>query len=239
MLFGRTPLAEVKEFGEAELVWAREHGLPALEADALLVGPYVDARLGDFALGREKLERSKAICRELGLAYGVAEAHMAGAELEVLARDLPAAERELRDAIVVAAGMGARHYVALYRLRLARVLLDQDRHDDASGELDEAAPLYAGTPAWKVSRARVLAARDRLEEAVALAREAVAMDFEPDNLTESALRLVDLSEVLRAAGDLAGAEVALEHAIRLNDEKGNVVAAQQCRERLGALRTAR
>jgi hypothetical protein len=46
------------------------------------------------------------------------------------------------------------------------------------------------------------------------------MDFEPDNLTEAALRLVDLSEVLRAAGDLAGAEVALEHAIRLDDEKG-------------------
>lgn len=80
---------------------------------------------------------------------------------------------------------------------------------------------------------------DRLEEAVALAREAAAMDFEPDNLTEAALRLVDLSEVLRAAGDLAGAEVALEHAVRLNDEKGNVVAAQQRRERLGALRTAR
>ena len=77
MLFGRTPLAEVKEFLEAELAWAREHGFPALEADALLMGPYVDARLGDVELGREKLERSKAICRELGIAYGLAEAHMA------------------------------------------------------------------------------------------------------------------------------------------------------------------
>ena len=62
---------------------------PGVEADALLMGPYVDARVGDFDLGREKLERSKAICRELGIAYGLAEAHMAGAELEVLATTCP------------------------------------------------------------------------------------------------------------------------------------------------------
>ena len=239
MLFGRTPLAEVKEFIEEELVWAREHGLPALEADALLGGPYVDARLGDFDLGREKLERSKAICRELGIAYGLAEAHMAGAELEVLARRLPAAEKELRDGIEVAAGMNADHYVAMYRLRLARVLLDQGRHDDAATELDGAAVLYADRPEWKVSRARLLACQGRLDEAVALAREAEEMDFEQDNLTQWALKLVDLAEVLDAAGDVPGAEAALEHAIGLDDEKGNVVAAQQCRERLANLRSAR
>jgi tetratricopeptide (TPR) repeat protein len=163
---------------------------------------------------------------------------MAGAELEVLARDLPAAERELRDAITVAAGMGADHYVAMYRLRLARVLIDQDRHDDASGELDAAAALYAGTPEWKVSRARIFAAQGRLGEAVALARESAEMDFERDNLTQWALRLVDLAHVLDAAGDRAGAEAALEQAIGLNDEKGNIVAAEQCRARLASLRAA-
>jgi len=235
MLFGRTPLAEVKEFLDEELVWAREHGLPALEADALLGGPYVDARLGDFDLGREKLERSKAICRELGIAYGLAEAHMAGAELEVLARDLTAAEKELRDGIDVAAGMNADHYVAMYQLRLARVLLDQGRHDDASTELDGAAVLYADRPEWKVSRARVVARKGRLDEAVALAREAEEMDFERDNLTQWARKLVDLAEVLHAVGDVARAEAALEQAIVLNDEKGNVVEAQHCRERLARL----
>ena len=238
MLFGRTPLAEVKQFLEEELVWARAHGLPALEADALLMGPYVDARVGDFDLGREKLEGSKAICRELGIAYGLAEAHMAGAELEVLAGDLPAAEQELRDAIGVAAGMNADHYVAMYRLRLARVLLDRGRHDAASDELDGAAALYAERPEWMVSRARLLASQGRLDEAVALAREAAEMDFERDNLTMWALKLVDLSEVLQVAGDDAGAEAALRQAIGLNEEKGNVVAAQQCRERLERLTAA-
>ena len=160
---------------------------------------------------------------------------MAGAELEVLAGDLSAAERELRDAISVAADMEADHYVAMYRLRLARVLLDQGRHEDAAGELDDAAVLYADRPEWRTSRARILAAEGRLDEAVALAQEAAELDFERDNLTQWALKLVDLAEVLQAAGDRAGAEAALEQAIALNDEKGNVVAARQCRERLRRL----
>jgi class 3 adenylate cyclase/tetratricopeptide (TPR) repeat protein len=235
MLFGRTPLAEVMEFGDAEIAWAREQGLPAVEADALLLGPYGDARVGDFDRAREKLERSKALCRELGIAYGLAEAHMAGAEMEVLAGDLPAAERELRDAITVAEGMDSAHYVALYQVRLARVLNDQGRHEDASAELDGAAELYADSVPWKVSRARVLAGRGQLEEAVALTREAAEMDVDRDDLTGWALTLVDVSEVLRAAGDRAGAEAALREAIALNDEKGNVVEAQRCRERLAAV----
>ena len=68
-----------------ELTWARERGLAAVEADALLGGPYLYSRLGRFDEARDQLERSKSICRELGIAYGLAEAHMAGAEMEMLA----------------------------------------------------------------------------------------------------------------------------------------------------------
>ena len=235
MLFGRTPLSEVKEFIDDELAWAQEHGLPAVEADALLAGPYIDARLGDFELGREKLERSKEICRELGIAYGLAEAGMAGGELELLAGDLHAAERELREAIAVAMGMEAAHYVSIYRIRLARVLSEQGRYEDAAAQLDLAAELHAGTASWKSRRARVLAGRGELEEAVALAREAAGSKTDFDNLTDRAERLVDAAEVLRTAGDREGAAVALTKAIALNEEKGNVVAAQQCRERLARL----
>ncbi len=235
MLFGPTPLAECAEFAEAELAWAREHDLPAVEADALLAGPYVDARLGDFATGREKLERSKAICRELGIAYGLAEAGMAGGELEVLAGDLAAAERELREAMDVAAGMEAAHYMAVYRVRLARVLHEQGRHEDAAAALEEARPLQEGMPWWKSGQARVLAARGQLEEAVALAHEAAAQESGDQDPTSVALTLVDLAEVLVAAGNRAGAEAALGQAVALNESKGNIVAAHQCRERLTAL----
>jgi hypothetical protein len=88
MLFGRTPLSELEDFLDAELAWALEHGLPAVEADALLGGPYVHARLGDFDL--------------------------------------------------------AGHYVALYRVRLARVMNEQGRHEESAALLDEAAAHYVG-----------------------------------------------------------------------------------------------
>src|SRR5207244_12959271 len=94
---GRGPVDAVRPFLDEELAWARERGLPAVEADALLGGPYLYARLGRFDEARDQLARSKAICRELGIAYGLAEAHMVGAEMEMLAGDAEAAERELRE----------------------------------------------------------------------------------------------------------------------------------------------
>src|SRR5262249_51659656 len=78
---------------DAELAWAEERGLAAVEADALLGGPYIHARKGDFELARTMLQRSKAICRELGLAYGLCEAGMAGGEAEAAGGVAPAAGR--------------------------------------------------------------------------------------------------------------------------------------------------
>ena len=175
MLFGRTPVDEVLAFLDEELAWAHERGLAAVEADALLGGPYLYARLGRFDEARDRLERSKAICRELGIAYGLAEAHMAGAELELLAGDAVAAERELRDAIRVATEMGALRYVALYRTRIANALLEQGRDDDALAELEQAEHTQGDTPSWKAAHARVLARRGSTKQAVALAREAVSL----------------------------------------------------------------
>jgi class 3 adenylate cyclase/tetratricopeptide (TPR) repeat protein len=235
MIFGRTPLAECQEFIDAELAWAEEQGLPAVEADALLGGPYIHARRGSFEPAREMLRRSKAICRELGLAYGLCEAGMAGSELEKLAGDLSAAERELREAIDVAAGMEAAHYVALYQVRLSRILSDQGRYDDAAALLDEAAERYGTTASWKSSRARVLAARGELDQAIALADDAVAQEAGSDDITAAARTLVDVSEVFRAAGDRARAASVLADAIALDEAKGNLVSAQRARERLASL----
>lgn len=54
----------------------------------------------------------------------------------------------------------------------------------------------------------------------------------------AAQTLVDISDVLIVAGDRAAAEAALTEAIALNEEKGNTVSAQQCRERLAPPRVA-
>jgi class 3 adenylate cyclase/tetratricopeptide (TPR) repeat protein len=231
MLFGRTPVPEVVAFCAEELAWARERGLAAVEADALLAGPYLYSRLGRFDEARDRLERSKAICRELGIAYGLAEAHMAGAELELNAGDPAAAERELREAIRVATEMGASRYVALYRTRIAHVLIDLDRDGDALDELEQAR-MYEDTAFWKTARARILARRGETGEAVVLARAAEAFMADSDDITARANDLVDIAEVLRANDQPAEAARALTEAAALHEEKGNVLPAQRCRELL-------
>ena len=217
-------------FIDEELAWARERGLPAVEADALLGGPYVYARLGRFDEARERLERSKAICRELGIAYGLAEAHMAGAEMEMLAGDAEAAERELRDAISVATEMGASRYVALYRTRIAHVLVAHGRDDGRASPSSSSHGASTGTrrSGRRPTRGCSPSAAET-EEAVAVAREAADFMAGNDDITAHAEILVDLAEVLRAHGDLAGAAAALAEALALHEEKGNVVAAEHCR----------
>jgi class 3 adenylate cyclase/tetratricopeptide (TPR) repeat protein len=235
MIFGRTPIEVAQAFVDEELEWARERGLAAVEADALLGGPYIYARLGRFDEARDRLERSKAICRELGIAYGLAEAHMAGSEMEMLAGDAPAAERELRDAIRVATDMGASRYVALYRTRLAHVLLAQGRDEEALIELGLAREVYESGPKWKAARALVLAHGGETAEAVAVLREAVDSIAGYGDVTAHAEILTDFAEVLRADGDVAGAKAALSEAIALHDAKGNLVHADHCRRLLVAV----
>ena len=236
MLFGRTPVQEVLAFLDEELAWAEVRGLLAVEADALLGGPYLYPRLGEFDEARDRLERSKSICRELGIAYGLAEAHSAGAEMEILAGQMDAAECELRDAIRIATEMGASRYVALYRTKLAHVLIAQGREEDATAELDQI-PDSNDTPASKTARARVLARRGQMREAVMLGREALAAIADSDNITAHAGILVDFAELLGAHGDRAGAADALAKAVALHEEKGNLVPAERCRQRLAATET--
>jgi tetratricopeptide (TPR) repeat protein len=159
---------------------------------------------------------------------------MAGAEMEMLLDDPDAAERELRDAIEVATQMGASYYVALYRTRIAHVLVALGREEDALAELEQARDVFEQAPKWKATRARVLANRGETDEAVTLARDAAASLAGSDDVTTHAEILVDLAEVLRAHGDLAGAVAALDEAIALHEEKGNVLPAERCR----ALRAA-
>ncbi len=201
---------------------------PAVEADALLGGPYLLSRLGRFDEARRQLERSKAICRDLGSAYGLAEAHGAGAQMELLAGDAAAAEQELREGIDVLTTMGASRYVAVYRTRLAHVLVARGRDAEALEELEDARAINGSSPLWKAGRARLLARSGETEEAATLARDA-ALSVPRDDLTNRADILTHLAEVLRAAGDLDAARETLEEAATLHDLKGNVLPAQACR----------
>ena len=85
---------------------------------------------------------------------------------------------------------------------------------------------------WRRVRAKLLARRGDLDEAERLGREAVAIASGTDYLDARAHAAADLGEVLRLAGRPQDSATALEEAIRLNDNKGNFVAAGRLRSLL-------
>ena len=82
---------------------------------------------------------------------------------------------------------------------------------------------------WRMARAKLLTARGETDEAVRLAREAVAIVAGTDHVNAHAETLVDLAEVLRASGEEAEAAAALRQAVTLYEEKGNLLGAERAR----------
>jgi len=85
-------------------------------------------------------------------------------------------------------------------------------------------------------RAKVLAREGRADDAEALARQAVELGRQSDYLNAHADALMDLAEVLALARRSADAADAVADALRLFEQKGNLVAAERARARLDELR---
>jgi tetratricopeptide (TPR) repeat protein len=240
MLFSRTPLAEVLAFGDEELAWAKEKGFPFPEADGSLVGGYVYPMLGRFEEGRERVARAKAIFEELGVRYNLAEAHWAGAFLELLAHDLTAAERELLTALRIFEEMGGDRYVPMVKARLAHVLHAQGRDSEALVLIDEARRAQEGDTrsgaVWRTALAKVLADRGETAEALGYARDAIALLETSDRINDHADALCDLAGILEADGAHAESTAALTQALTLFEEKGNRVRADETRAALAERR---
>ena len=110
-----------------------------------------------------------------------------------------------------------------------------------SSDLDEAEELtrlseelaapddLASQIGWRSVRAKVLARRGELAEAVRMAMEAVEIAAGTDGIEWQADALVDLAEVLRLAGRRDEAALRLEEALRLYEAKGVVPAVERTR----------
>ena len=83
---------------------------------------------------------------------------------------------------------------------------------------------------WRQVRAKALARRGEDVAAEDLAREAVALAEPTDALDMRADALVDLAEVLRLIDRKDEPKGVLEEALRLYEQKGNVVSAARARD---------
>src|SRR4029453_4131390 len=84
-------------------------------------------------------------------------------------------------------------------------------------------------------KAKLLAAKGAYEAAYRIAREAVGLSDDSDDLFMRGQLLMALAEVLRLGGRDAEAIPVLQQAVEVSERKGNVVTAQEARARLALL----
>jgi class 3 adenylate cyclase/tetratricopeptide (TPR) repeat protein len=204
--------------------------------DALAVH---EAMLGHFDAARELIERVRAMTEDLGLARGlpfILRAEHAWI-VETLAGDAAAAEDEIRAAYEVLERwkMGEKGLLSTQAARLAQSLYAQQRYEEAEhqtriSEQAGASDDMMTQVLWRQVRAKALARRGEDGAAEDLAREAVALAQPTDALDMRADALVDLVEVLRLVGRKDEPKGVLEDALRLYEQKGNVVSAARARD---------
>jgi ATP/maltotriose-dependent transcriptional regulator MalT len=236
LLMGPTPVPEA--IGRCERLLEEVDGQPGLELLVTSVLANLVAMAGRLAEAQELMERVRRL-RDERVGRIWFEPHEFGLVTR-LADDPVAAERELQWGYEVQKRIGGTSYFSTITALLARALYAQGRYEDAdrlSRESEEAArpnDVYASM-LWRATRAQVLARKGELGAAEALAREVVAFAAESDFLDAHGDTLMALAEVLGLAARPREAATALEQAIQLYEQKGNVASAARARSELEAI----
>jgi class 3 adenylate cyclase/tetratricopeptide (TPR) repeat protein len=147
------------------------------------------------------------------------------------------AERLFRSTIEALDSMGETGFNSTICALLAHTLCDQGRFDEAEPFVGRSREMaaeddFASQASWRMARARVLADRGQVEEALRLADEAVAINEATDYLSWQGDGLELKGMVLETAGRDDDARGAYEESLDRFERKGNVVAADRVRERM-------
>jgi ATP/maltotriose-dependent transcriptional regulator MalT len=230
VLYSPTPVADAIQ--QCEQVLERAGGDRRTVAMTFGAQSQLEAMRGNFVRARELYGRSRAMLTELGLAHRAAIVSTQSGPVEMLAGDLPQAEAELRRDYAALLALGDRGYLATVAGLLADVLHAQGRYGEAerfattcrdtAAPEDVAAQYYA-----HALQAKLAAAGGRLDEAEALAHQAVRLIRTTDMIDLQGDALVTLAEVLRTAGNIEAATAALQDAAALYEQKGNIVSARR------------
>jgi tetratricopeptide (TPR) repeat protein len=175
---------------------------------------------GDFEEARALAAAARQTYRELGLRLAVAGLTQVSGPLEALAGDLEAAEQELREGLEIMEPVGSVGYQAAL---LADVLLRRGATDEAErfasiAQTEAADDNIAAQVIWRGVKSRLDANPGLAEEAVGIARLT-------DDLNLRADATLNLAESLRLADAHDHAVDALQRAVQLYEQKGNVVGA--------------
>jgi class 3 adenylate cyclase/tetratricopeptide (TPR) repeat protein len=230
--YGPTPVSEVLAWlDEQEARDVRHHRLDIRRSLAL-------AMLGRFEEARSIMRDVRARVTERGGSFDLANLlGQDSIDLALLAGD-PAAGVECGlEAMRLYGELGEQALASTAAGRLAQALYELDRLDEAEIWAGRAAELGSSDDAttqalWRQVKAKVVARRGEHAEAERLAREALAIAEETDQLNYVAEAYADLGEVLALAGRADEAAAAFAEALARYERKENLVMAERTRARL-------
>ena len=194
----------------------------------------LQAMQGRFREARDLIAEVPHLLEELGLDWTVPLIKWDCAEIDRLAEDWSATERELRVVYETHRQHGDQGHLSSSAFQLAEVLVEQGHDDEALRltQISEAAADLDDVDAqvgWRCVRPRVLARRGSIQEAERLARAAVELAEQTDWLEGHGDALMSLAEVLSLAGRPQEAAATVHQALKLYDQKGNLVLAAKAR----------
>jgi predicted ATPase/class 3 adenylate cyclase len=217
-----------------EILEATDHDR-LVEAGALRAVASLTARLGEFQEARNLLARAREAYDELGMRLVASAIGAFGyCDIEMLAGDYAAAERELRSGFAALEEMGEKGYLSGVAGFLASALYAQGAYDEAERYAEICRRESFTEDVWvqvlqTSTRAKLLAQRGEHSQAETLGRAALSLCADTDGPDIRAGAALDLAEVLRLAGRQDEAPALIEEAIALYEQKGNVVAAERSR----------
>jgi hypothetical protein len=238
-------LATSAEYGPAPVdeairickeVIARSSGDRKVEAIALRALAHMHALCGDFASARDEYQRAQRMLEELGWRFLAAIGSIVSGPVEMLAGEPAAAEAELRRDYDALKRLGDRNYISTVAAYLAEALYRQGKYEEsrsfAAYSAEVAAPDDLATQVlWRGVSAKLLALQGQAEAAERIGLEAVERSRrESDMIDNQANILMDFAAVLRIGGKHHEALLAAAEALKLYEQKGDLVAGQAARD---------
>jgi predicted ATPase/class 3 adenylate cyclase/tetratricopeptide (TPR) repeat protein len=207
---------------------------PFIQANSCVEQAALEAMRGEFDEARQLIDKGRQRLAELGLTLLVAATAQEANYIEMLAGDPAAGARILRESYDQLEPMGERAYLSTATALLAHALCELGELDEAErfsrvGEESSAPDDVFSQVLWRSARAKIRARRGEVDEAEALARDAVALVEKTDMLNTWGDTLADLAEVLSLAGRPAEATSVLEQAAEHFLRKGNTVSLERVR----------
>ena len=205
----------------------------------------LEAMRGRFDESRQLIGEARAALEEVALTVWIAGPLTEMSALaELWAGDAEAAERELRWGVATLQKTGELAWLPTMAGILAEVIYVQGRYKEAETFIQLGHETAASDDAYSQGllrsvRAKILARGGDTDQAVRMAREAVAIAKSTDFLFLQSFVLEALGEVLDVAGFTEEADEVLADAVRVSEEKGFAVGASQARTRREQGRSAR